>query len=344
MRVLSVAFPDMPVGTGCGGGAEQILSIVEAGLVERGHASVVIAGKGSRVAGELIPTSDPNRAADRYRQLIRHAITEYRIDLVHFHGLDFHTYLPECDTPMLATLHLPIPFYPAAIFNGARPQGIVMSCVSRSQAHSNPRSRDLPVIPNGIPTRHYGPAQTDGSLLWLGRICPEKGVHIAIEVARRLHAQLTVAGPVHPYPKHEEYFRKCIEPLLDEKRVYAGPVDLEEKRALLSRAQCLLIPSLVAETSSLVAMEALSCGTPVVAFRAGALPDIIEDGVTGFLVDSIDQMVERTAQVTRLSRCACREQALRRFDSARMIDEYLGLYGRMISRHLATGRAPHENL
>jgi glycosyltransferase involved in cell wall biosynthesis len=143
---------------------------------------------------------------------------------------------------------------------------------------------------NGIPTESYTPAQAGSFLLWLGRICPEKGVHIALEVAHRLDAPLLIAGPVHPYPEHLEYFSRSVHPLLDDKRMYIGPVESSHKASLLSRARCVLIPSLIAETSSLVAMEALSSGTPVIAFRSGALPEIVSDGQTGILVDSAEEM------------------------------------------------------
>ena len=115
-------------------------------------------------------------------------------------------------------------------------------------------------------------------------------------------------------------------------------------RSLLARAQCLLIPSSVAETSSLVAMEALASGTPVIAFRSGALPEIVAHGETGFIVDSGEEMAEAVSEVSCLSRVRCGDEAVRRFDSARMVDDYLALYRRMTTRHFASGCAPHANL
>src|SRR3954466_4569387 len=108
MLVLSVAFPAMPAGGAFGGGAEQVLSIVERGIVERGHDSVVVACTGSRVAGELIESG----SVQEHRRAIRHALATRPVDLIHFHGLDFYEYLPDTGTPMLATLHLPVSFYP----------------------------------------------------------------------------------------------------------------------------------------------------------------------------------------------------------------------------------------
>jgi glycosyltransferase involved in cell wall biosynthesis len=340
MRVLSVAFPAMPVGAATGGGAEQVLEILERGIVAGGHQSIVVARPGSRVAGDLIESETPAQ----HRHAIQCALSNHAIDLIHFHGLDFHEYLPDTKTPMLATLHLPIAAYPAAIFERGAPRNLTLNCVSRSQADSAAASRSLCVVQNGIETESYAQTAPGGSLLWLGRICPEKGVHIALEVAHRLNARLTIAGPVHPYPAHQEYFSRSVQPLLDNQRTYLGPVELQAKSRLLSRAQCLLIPSLVTETSSLVAMEALSSGTPVIAFRAGALPEIVSDGETGFLVDSAEEMARAVSRVNQVSRAHCREQAIARFDSRRMIRDYLALYDRIATRRFATACAPQENL
>ena len=325
MRVLSVAFPAIPVGTAVAAGAEQVLSMLDTGLVERGHHSVVIAAAGSKTAGQLVESCCHRKAIER----VLHAGS---VDLIHFHGLDFPQYLPETDLPMLATLHLPVSFYPEHTIEDCRSRGMVVNCVSRSQASSFPHLYGVPVIGNGIPTQFFVPDNPGGYVLWLGRICPEKGTHIALEAARRVDMPLVVAGPVHPYEAHRQYFSQCVEPWLDDKRRYIGPVGPEEKRRLLARAYCLLVPCFVAETSSLVAMEALSCGTPVVALRQGALPEIVDDGETGFIVDSAEKMCEAMTQAGCLSRRLCRERAVERFDSRRMIENYLTLYRWMITR------------
>ncbi|HZS52840.1 MAG TPA: glycosyltransferase family 4 protein [Bryobacteraceae bacterium] len=337
MRVLSVAFPAIPVGTVIAAGAEQVLSMLDAGIVERGHKSVVIAAAGSKVFGQLIESSCHKKTIDR-------VLAADSFDVIHFHGLDFWQYLPETELPMLVTLHLPVSFYPEHTIEDCRSRGIFLNCVSRSQESSSPLLGGLPVISNGIRTQFFVPDEPGGYALWLGRICPEKGTHFALEAARRVDISLIVAGPVYPYTAHQEYFSQYVEPLLDDKRRYIGPVGLDEKRRLLSRADCLLVPCLVAETSSLVAMEALSCGTPVVAFRQGALPEIVDDGETGFIVGSVDEMPRAIAQARHLSRRLCRERAVERFDARRMIEDYLPLYRRMITRRFSMRTAPHENL
>jgi glycosyltransferase involved in cell wall biosynthesis len=331
MRVLSVAFPDMPVGMASSGGAEQVLATLERGLVRQGHESVVVAAQGSNVAGRLIEAW-----ASDYRNAIERAIHEFDPDLIHFHGLDFYSYLPYSSVPMLATLHLPVSYYPPEVFTAGN-CGLQLNCVSRAQALSSEKTRNLPVISNGVPPREAFENESGRYLLWMGRICQEKGTHIALDVARRLDADLIIAGPVHPYETHRSYFAEQIEPMLDAKRKYAGPVRGIEKVRLMRAAICVLIPSLVAETSSLVAMESLMCGVPVIAFAAGALPEVVDDGRTGFIVNSADQMAAAVGNIDSISRRHCRADARQRFDAGRMIQDYVDLYRSMTTRHLGMG-------
>ena len=348
MTVLSVAYPLLPVGPDSAGGAEQILSLIERGLVDAGHRSIVIAAEGSKTAGELIEsfvaaaeiTDDVRQEAQRlHLSCIEKALEKYSIDLIHFHGLDFYSYLPRQTVPMLATLHLPVSFYAAQIFTDER---VKLNCVSYAQANSVPGPTKPPVVLNGVDIERYRDKSGEKEfLLVLTRVCPEKGVHIALEVAHRLDLCLIIAGPVHPFRDHQVYFSECVQPLLDEKRQYVGPVGVDTKAALLAGARCLLIPSLVAETSSLVAMEAISSGTPVIAFRAGALPEVVEHGETGFIVDYQDQMIEAVQHTHEISSQTCRSIAELRFDARRMVNDYLELYNRIFSATSVSARGRH---
>lgn len=338
MNVLSVAYPLFPVNADSAGGAEQILFLLECGLAQAGHKSIVIAAKGSRVSGYLMETpaaageiTGPVRdhAQQVHAESIARALAQFRIDLIHFHGLDFASYLPDTGVPKLATLHLPLDWYAPSIFERS---DVTLCCVSQSQARTAPRGLRLPVVPNGINVAAYrAGADRDDYLLWIGRVCPEKGTDIALRVAHRLHLPLVVAGPVHPFAYHRAYFAEHVEPLLDEKRRYIGAVAMHQKIGVLAHARCVLIPSLAAETGSLVAMEGISSGAPVIAYRSGALPEIVEHGVTGFIVDSEEEMAAAVSRVHAISPLVCREHALRRFDSPRMVADYLKLHEQMLA-------------
>src|SRR4051812_6727876 len=161
MRVLSVAYPLLPASLDAAGGAEQILALVERGIVRSGHESAVVATAGSVVEGELFSTPVPDgeitdelreKAQATHRALIEEVLNRNHIDLVHFHGLDFHRYVPDTRVPMLATLHLPIDWYPQQIFSL---KNVVLNCVSQDQAHSKPLSRALPVVENGVDIGRY---------------------------------------------------------------------------------------------------------------------------------------------------------------------------------------------
>jgi glycosyltransferase involved in cell wall biosynthesis len=337
LKVLSVAYPLLPVSMDSTGGAEQILALLERGITQRGHRSIVVAAEGSMVCGELIATpiadgemtEEVRREAQAAHRLeIQKALEKYQVDLIHFHGLDFYAYLPDCSLPKLATLHLPPSWYPPDVFEMS---GVQFNCVSQMQAYSVPSGRDFPVVANGIDTERFcADRDHTGPLLWLGRICPEKGPHLALEVAHQLDSPLTVAGPVYAFREHEIYFRERVEPLLDDKRRWIGAIDLRQKVSLLSQARALLIPSLAAETSSLVAMEAISSGTPVIAFRSGALPEVVEDGVTGFVVEGQDGMAEASGRLGEISSLVCRTRAVARFSMERMLSDYLKLYESML--------------
>lgn len=309
LTVLSVAYPLAPVGPDAVGGAEQVLSQVDAALVRAGTQSIVIACEGSRVAGTLIPipfwrgslTPAIQRSAHEHvKQAIRRALREFDISIIHFHGVDFFEYAPETKIPLIATLHLPPNWYPAEIFHG----DFHLQCVSRSQRKACPPSaRLLPEIPNGVRIPAHYCAAKDDFALSLGRVCPEKGYHLAAQACEKAGVPFLLAGELFAYSDHEAYYRKQLEPLLDgTRRKFMGPVGGACKEHVLSTAKCVLIPSLVGETSSLVAMEAMAAGTPVVAFRAGALTELVQHGKTGFLVNDVDGMAESIRDTAAISR------------------------------------------
>jgi glycosyltransferase involved in cell wall biosynthesis len=267
----------------------------------------------------------------RHRRAILRALDRWSFDLIHMHSLDFHTYMPPPGVPVLVTLHLPPDWYPNEIFEPTRPD-TWLHCVSASQQKNCPPSRALlPYIENGVPLEPFRTnVRKRGYALALGRVCPEKGFHLALDAAIQADSPLIIAGEIFRYREHENYFWREMMPRLNSHtRRFVGPVGLGRKRRLLAGARCLLAPSLAPETSSLVAMEALACGTPVIAFPAGALPDIVEHGKTGFIVENTREMARAIQMVDKLKPEDCRRAARTRFSAERMIGQYMNLYERL---------------
>lgn len=344
LTILSVAYPFAPVGPGTAGGAEQVLHHLDAALIAAGHRSIVIAREDSRIAGELVGMPELSgvldeqamqRARARHRAAILDVLRRRPIDLVHMHGVDFHTYLPPDGIPVLVTLHLPLDHYPDGILQMQR-RDLWFNCVSERQAADAPQTgRFLGPIANGVDIESFATdRRRRGFALVLTRICPEKGVHLAIEAAGLAGMPLLIAGEVFPYEAHRRYFTEKIAPRLGRRCRYLGPVGARAKRVLLASARCLLIPSQVAETSSLVAMEAAAAGTPVVALDRGALPETVQHGATGLIVQSIEQMAEAMARSHEIDSQVCRRHARRHFSAGTMAGRYLALY-----RQLATAIA-----
>jgi glycosyltransferase involved in cell wall biosynthesis len=336
LTVLSVAYPLAPCGPDAAGGAEQVLMQIDRALVRAGHRSLVIAREGSQVEGELLAIPPVRGAIDEAAQRTAHAhvraaigraLDRWRVDLTHFHGVDFHAYLPAAALPMTATLHLPPSWYPPEVFDGR----VSLVCVSRSQRQSCPAS--AAVVTNGVDVERFGaPVSRRGFALAMGRLCPEKAFHRALDAAASANIPLVLAGELYAYPEHIEHFEREIRPRLDARRRFVGPVGLARKRRLLAAARCLVVASRVEETSSLVAMEALASGTPVVAMRTGALPEIVEHGRTGFLVDGVEEMADAMRRAGEIRPDVCRSAARERFTASRMCGEYLDWYERLAMR------------
>ncbi|WP_338665695.1 glycosyltransferase [Pararoseomonas sp. SCSIO 73927] len=338
LTILSVAYPLAPVGPDSVGGAEQVLSTLDHALHAAGHRSIVIAQEGSATAGRLRPIPPPvgpldeaaiARAQRATAEAIAATLAEERVDAVHMHGIDFHAYLPPPGPPVLATLHLPPGWYTAPALAPVRPR-TWLHAVSAAQHAALPPgcTAVLPPIPNGVPVDELAAARHAPRTyaLTLGRICEEKGQHHALEAAHRAGIPLLIGGAVFPYPAHEAFFADRIQPRLDERRRFLGPLAFARKRRLLAAASCLLVPSTAPETSSLVAMEAAACGTPVIAFRSGALPEVVEHGATGLLVNDAAEMADAIPLTATLDREAIRATARARFSRTRMAADYIALY------------------
>lgn len=343
LRVLYVAYPLLPVSEQSAGGAEQVLWTLEREMHARGRRTSVAACSGSRVSGELMATGDPADALDQFDALSRKQ-TEFllerlqagaasQFDLIHDMSGGFWQQAGDLPLPVLATLHLPRSLYKRVNFSSI-PACVSFNCVSRSQTSE---FQDLPrmlgVAQNGIALDLFpaSPVPRDKReyLLWIGRICEEKGTHTALDVAHAAGEKLVVAGAVYPFLYHQKYFAREIIPRLKRAGSRARYIErpaFAEKIDLMRNARALLITSDVNETSSVVAMEAAACGTPVIALRRGALPEVIAEGVTGYLVEHAEEMTSTLSKVYAMDPDQCREYARRHYSAERMADAYETLY------------------
>jgi len=341
LKILYIAYPLLPVSEDVAGGAEQVLLTVTREISLRGHDVTVAAADGSSVPGRLLATGQASSRVDDFERrklehenaIVKHLADE-AYDLIHDMSGSFWQRASSVSAPLLATLHLPPEFYPADAFRKV-PDGLMFNAVSFSQARRFSERlglEGLEVVTNGIPVERFpfSEAKLD-YLLWLGRICEEKAPHVACDIAEQLGIPLILAGQIYPFSYHQQYFESELRARLDTANIrFIDSPSHAQKIELLRDARALLITSSAEETSSLAAMEAMACGTPVTAFRRGALPEVVRDGVTGFIVDDPEGMREAVENVGSIMPLVCHEHMARCFSAPRMASEYLQLYHDMI--------------
>jgi glycosyltransferase involved in cell wall biosynthesis len=293
------------------------------------------------VAGEAA------RAADVFQEREREhcaSILDYlrdhpaEFDLIHDQSGSFFRHADRCPVPVLATLHLPRSFYREEWLPRSS-QNLAFNCVSESQART---FADLPnltgLVQNGIAVERFAVSDRKRDyLLWIGRICEEKAPHLAIDAAQRASVPLILAGQVYPFSYHRQYFNREIQPRLGPGIEFVESPSFERKVDLLRHARALLLTTTAEETSSLVAMEAMACGTPVIAMRRGAFAEIVAHGETGFIVDDVPEIASAVARVSNIHPAACRSRVEQMFSAQRMADDYATLYRRIVGAH--RGRA-----
>jgi glycosyltransferase involved in cell wall biosynthesis len=319
------------------GGTERVVSYLTEDLVRQGHQVTLFASGDSQTAAELIAPCRRALRLDRncVDQIAPHVLMleqvfqeSARFDLVHFHCGYLH--LPSSRRlrcPAVTTLHgrLDIPELEPLYREFAEQPHV---SISDAQRRPLPRLNWLGTVYHGLPPDlfrfHPGPGKY---LAFLGRISREKRVDRAIRIARRAGLPLKVAAKVDPADLG--YFREDVEPLLRQARglvEFVGEVGGRAKEEFLGNARALLFPIDWPEPFGLVMIEALACGTPVIAHRMGSVPEVMEDGETGFIVDDLEQAVRAVARAGDLSREGCRRVFLERFSVERMTRDYVGLY------------------
>jgi glycosyltransferase involved in cell wall biosynthesis len=323
------------------GGTERIVSYITEELVRLGHDVTLFASGDSITAAKLesvapqalrLNTGIFNRDAPQVLMLERAFGSGGDFDLIHSH-LDFIGFpmARRCPVPVLTTLHgrLDLPELEPVFREFIE---VPLVSISNAQRRPIPLANWAATVHHGQPPDLYSFHPRPGQYLaFLGRIAPEKRPDHAIEVAKRVGMPLRIAAKVDPADR--EYFRDQIEPLLDHPLIeYLGEISDAEKSDFLGDAYALVCPYDWPEPFGLVLIEALACGTPVLAYRRGSIPEVIDDGVTGYVCDNLSELIEAVERVTLLDRRRCRQAFNERFTVQRMVQDYLSLYEQFVNR------------
>jgi glycosyltransferase involved in cell wall biosynthesis len=330
LRIALVAPVGGPVRPGIGESVEQLVSLLADDLVLRGHEVTLFATKDSQTAAELRWLFERGYEFDeelwdwQFTESLHvaHAYSQAaEFDVIHNHSYHFALPLtPFISVPNVQTHH--VEMSPAIVREYSRFEQIHLVAISKFQARHFEGRPNMHRIHHGIETGAFPFGTGDGGyLLFLGRMIKDKGPAEAIEVARRAGLPLILAGPA------EKGFDENVAPLVDGRDVtYVGRVDAHERNRLLAGAAALVYPLLYGEPFGLVLVEAMACGTPVVGTQVGAVPEVVDDGITGFLAPTWEGMADLVPRAMELDRRAIRERAIERFDYKRMVDDHERLY------------------
>ena len=345
MRIAQIAPLIESVPPRLYGGTERIVSYLTEELVAQDHDVTLFASGDSITQAELVPCCpqalrlspgvvDPIPYYMLMLDKVRRMASQF--DILHFHTDQFHfPIFNGMGCPTVTTLHGRQDLPDLKQLYAGFP-GMPLVSISNAQRAPVPNASFVATVPHGLPAQPltFTREPRGGYLAFLGRISPEKRADRAIAIARAVGLPLKIAAKVDRVD--EAYFRSEIEPLLKQPGIeYIGEIDERRKPAFLGEARALLFPIEWPEPFGLVMIEAMACGTPVLAFRRGSVPEVIDNGVTGWAVDSMDEAMCKLGQVLALDRARVRRRFEERFSVARMAKEYAKVYGRLIARPLA---------
>jgi glycosyltransferase involved in cell wall biosynthesis len=346
MRIAQVAPMYEAVPPHLYGGTERVVSYLTEELVRRGHDVTLFASGDSRTSANLVPTTE-RALRERFslEEMQELAIPLHQamlgevmqradeFDIIHCHN-DFWVFPfePFVQTPVVTTLHgrLDLRYLPPVFQRFPRANVVSISYHQRSPLAAV-RPHWLGTVYNAIPVEEFPFSRRPGDyFLFLGRIAPEKRVDWAIEIAKRTGIKLKIAAKIDVFDR--AYFEREIEHLLDHPLVeFLGEADEQQKRELLAGAYALAFPIDWPEPFGMVMIEAMACGTPVLAMNRGSVPEVLRHGVSGLIGNSVDELVALAPQIRILDRSACRHEAERRFSSRQMAAGYEQVYQRAIT-------------
>ena len=344
LRIAMLAPPWIPVPAPAYGGIEEVVRLLCDGLVRRGHAVTLFAPPGSDSPAEVVAVLDAphpdqiqlaqfeaDHVARAFGRIDAAAERGEPFDVIHDHV--GHTALAMADriaTPLVHTLHGPFTDDATRFYAEHGPKATIVAISQAQLDDAPPAMGGGRVVHNPIDCGEWPyREEKDDFLLWIGRMSPDKGPHRAIAAAREAGAPLVLAGPVQP--GQEAFFEREIEPALGRDGIeYDGEADAERKRELYQHARALLMPIRWPEPFGLVMVEALACGTPVIAFPEGSAPEVVRDGETGFVVEDEHAMARAVSRLPEIDPAACRRACEERFGVGAVVRGYEAVYAEAI--------------
>jgi glycosyltransferase involved in cell wall biosynthesis len=338
LRIAVVAPPWYELPPSGYGGIERICFDLTEGLVDRGHDVTLLATGTSSTRARFVaalPTPPPGLGTLEspvqevcYAAAVARELAGLEVDVVHDHALATPLAALGGSVPTVLTAHGPTHGWIGEYF---RALGLPLVAISQAQRSAGP---DLPwvgTVPNAIVVDSFRfEAEKDGYALFLGRLSPEKGAHLAVTAARAAGVPLVVAGKCQE--EHErQYFDDVVAPLLGPDTTWIGEIGGTRKADTLARASCMIVAPEWEEPFGIVAIEALASGTPVVALRRGALPEIVDHGRTGWLCDHVDELPAAIRRAAEIDPHECRAVAVGRYDVAAMVEGYERVYRRLVA-------------
>lgn len=340
MRIAQVAPLFEAVPPSLYGGTERVIYYLTEELVKEGHEVTLFASGDSVTNAELVATVGQSLRLNgnctdplayhivQMEEVIRRAD---QFDIIHFHTDYLHfPFSAHCSTPCVTTLHgrLDIPDL-QSVYRMFQQQPVVS--VSDNQRLPLPAANWIGTVYHGLPVHLHSLQEEAGKYLaFIGRISPEKGVDKAIEIAIQANCPLKIAAKVDR--EDQQYYKENIERLLAHPLIeYVGEINEKQKTSFLGNAMALLFPIDWIEPFGLVMIEAMSCGTPVIAFKKGSVPEVIKNGVSGFMVETQEEALHAVSAIARLSRREVRRVFEERFTANRMATDYVQLYELIIA-------------
>ncbi len=337
LRIGIVAPPWFEVPPPGYGGIEWMCYWLVEGLLSHGHdVSLVAAGADKTGARFLRTYSSPPRLrlGEALPEVLHAAVAmralgDIELDVVHDHSVAGPLTAGLRRAPTVVTAHGSVagePGYYYRQLSGA----ISLVALSEAQRASAPDLPWVATVYNGIPVEEYPfHVDKDDFIVFLGRMSPEKGAHLAVEAAREAGVPLKIAGKCIE-PKEHAYFASEVAPRIGDDVEWLGEAKTDEKKELLAKARCLIFPIRWGEPFGIVMLEAMACGTPVVALRAGSVPEVVEDGVTGFVCTNASDLPEAVKRLDLIAPNACRDHVARHFDTSSMVAGYEAVYSRLV--------------